>query len=104
MIRDTDVFIILGVGFFSLILLYIKAYLHFLYLKEKGKFCDIDSLFYFVFRPWSAFEYLPELFVITWVPIFTIKNRNFLHNSIAILSYTIILLWLFLIVYNKAIS
>ena len=90
MITDFDALVIFGCFFLATILLFIKVYFHFEYLKfEKGKFRNIDSLLHLYFRPWRAFECLDDLFIVIWVPVFT-YGKSARKKKVFILTWMVI--------------
>jgi hypothetical protein len=100
-----DVALIMGAFTTSLILCFVKASIHFDYLKvEKGKFKNAESLTYLIFRPIYLFEYLPETFVICHVPILWGLKSNKYRFKIGILSYAILALWTFVFTYDSLIG
>lgn len=100
-VTDLDAILIMGSFTIGLLLCFIKAFIHFDYLKkEKGKFKDAESLTYLIFRPIYFFKYLPETFVICNVPILWDLKTSKYRFKIGLLSYSILSLWTFSFMYD----
>lgn len=95
---DFDAGLIMGSFFIGMTLWFVKAFIHFDYLKQKGQFKDVESLTYLILRPFYAFAYLPELFVICNIPILWGFKGNKLRFQIGVLSYSAISCWVFTLI------
>lgn len=99
MSSNTEVTIIVCSFVLLYVLLMMKAYFHFQYLKTvHGYFKNADSFITYIINPFGFFKFFPESFIILYFPVLWDLKRNPYRYKTGIYTYLCLITLIFIFV------